>query len=348
MKPISNRKLIILTEGKLDVNSAKTAVSVIRYCREEVVAILDHYNAGKELESIIGTGKGIPIYSTVKEALHLKPNALLIGIAPLGGTLPIEWRMHIRDALENNLHIISGLHTYLGEDLEFYKLANDNQLNIHDIRKPPKELIIGTGRAKDTNTLRILTVGTDCNIGKMVTSIEIAKAAKERGIKGCFVATGQTGILVEGCGIAIDHVISDFISGAAEMLILERANYQLLSIEGQGAVIHPAYSGVNLGLMHGAAPQGLILCHQPSRASLRHFENFPILPLPQIIELYEKLAQPIHPCTVLGVSLNCFGMTDDEALREIEKTEEELKLPVTDPIKFGVGKFLDVIQTLLP
>ena len=131
--------------------------------------------------------------------------------------------------------------------------------------------------------------------------------------------------MIEGSGIAVDHVISDFISGAAEKLVLDRIQYKLLSIEGQGTIVHPAYSGVTLGLLHGSAPQGLILCHQPTRKTLRHFPNFPILPLSYLIELYEKLAQPIHTCKVLGISLNCFGMSDNDALQEIKKVEKRNK-----------------------
>ncbi|MDN3513031.1 MAG: DUF1611 domain-containing protein [Candidatus Brocadia sp.] len=345
---MNDRRLVILTEGRLDVFSAKTAVSIIRYRREDVVALVDQVNAGKDPESIIGIGKGIPIVGSIEETLHLKPTGLLIGIAPPGGMLPAEWRKHITDALKNRLHIISGLHCHLGNDSEFCKLARDHQLDIWDVRKPPENIPIGTGKAKETKTVRILTVGSDCNIGKMVTSIEIANAAKKRGINACFVATGQTGIMVEGSGIAVDHVISDFISGAAEKLVLDRNHYQLLSIEGQGAMIHPAYSGVTLGLLHGSAPQGIILCHQPARKTLRHFPTFPILPLPDLIELYEKLAQPVHPCKVLGISLNCFGMSDHDALQEIQKVEKETNLPAVDPIKFGVNKFMDSIHSLLP
>lgn len=345
---MANRRIVILTEGRLDIFSAKTAVSFIRYCGNEVVAILDGVNAGKDLSAIIGVGKGIPVVSTIAETIKQKPTALLIGIAPPGGMLPAEWRKHITDALNNNLDIISGLHCHLNDDPEFYKLAQDRNLKIWDVRKPPDDVPLGTGKAKGTHTLRILTVGSDCNIGKMVTSIEITKAAKKRGIDACFVATGQTGIMIEGSGIAVDHVISDFISGAAEKLVLERNAYQLLSIEGQGTIVHPAYSGVTLGLLHGSAPQGLILCHQPSRKTLRHFPDFPILPFPYLIELYEKLAQPVNSCKVLGISLNCFGMSDDEAQHEIRKVEKETGLPATDPVKFGVEKLVNAIQPLLP
>lgn len=343
-----NRRLVILTEGRLGLFSAKTAVSLIRYCKEDVVALIDRVNAGKDTESIIGIGKGIPILSTVEDSLCLNPNALLIGIAPPGGMLPDEWRKHIVDALKNGLHIISGLHCHLSDDLEFLRLANERHVEIWDVRKFPEDIPLGTGKARNTRTLRILTVGSDCNIGKMVTSIEIARAARMRGIHACFVATGQTGIMIDGSGIAVDHVVSDFISGAAEKLVLDRAQYQLLSIEGQGAIVHPAYSGVTIGLLHGSAPQGLILCHQPGRKTLRHFSDFPVLPLSYLIDLYEKLAQPVFPCKVLGISLNCFGMTDYDALQEIQRIEQEIKLPATDPVKFGVNKFMDSIQSLFP
>lgn len=344
---MTKRRIVILAEGRLDVFSAKTAVSVIRYRREEVVAILDRFNEGKDLVSIIGIGEGIPIVSDIQEILPLKPTTLLIGIAPPGGILPADWRKHITDALKNKLHIISGLHTHVSEDLEFCKLAQEYQVKIFDIRKPPENIPVGTGKAQETKVLRILTVGSDCNIGKMVTSIEITNAAKRRGINACFVATGQTGIMIEGSGIAVDHVLSDFISGAAEKLVLDRAQYSLLSIEGQGSVTHPAYSGVTLGLLHGSVPQGLILCHQPTRKTLRHYSNFPIIPLPHLIELYEDLARPIYPCKVLGISLNCLGMSDHDSLQEIKRVEKETELPATDPIKFGVDKFLDVIHPLL-
>ncbi|MEK6623113.1 MAG: DUF1611 domain-containing protein [Planctomycetota bacterium] len=345
--PITKRRLVILTEGRFDVFGAKTAVSVIRYCRDEVVAILDRFNAGKEVDSIVGVGKGIPIVAGIEETLRLKPTALLIGIAPPGGMLPAEWRVHITNAIKNKLAVISGLHCHLSEDVEFSRLAQEYGVDIVDVRKAPENIPLGTGRAKETNTVRILTVGSDCNIGKMVTSIEIANAAGKRGINARFVATGQTGIMIEGSGIAVDHVISDFISGAAEKLVVERADAKLLSIEGQGTIVHPAYSGVTLGLLHGSAPQGLILCHQPTRKTLRHFEDFPILPLSDLIDLYEKLAGPVHPCKVLGISLNCVDLPDDKAREEIRKMERETKLPVTDPIKFGVENFINAIQPLL-
>lgn len=343
-----NRRLVILTEGRLDLFGAKTAVSLMRYCKEEVVALIDRVNAGKDPDSLIGIGKGIPILRTIGDSLYLKPNALLIGIAPPGGMLPAEWRKHIVDALKNGLHIISGLHCHLSDDQEFLRLANEHRVEIWDVRKSSEDIPLGTGKARNTRTLRILTVGSDCNIGKMVTSIEMSRAARNQGIHACFVATGQTGIMIDGSGIAVDHVVSDFISGAAEKLVLERAHYQLLSIEGQGTIVHPAYSGVTLGLLHGSAPQGLILCHQPARKTLRHFNDFPVLPLSYLIDLYEKLAQPIFPCKVLGISLNCFGMSDRDALQEIQKAEQETKLPATDPVKFGVSKFMDSIHSLLP
>ncbi|MCF6158272.1 MAG: DUF1611 domain-containing protein [wastewater metagenome] len=344
---MAKRRIIVLADGRFDIFNAKTAVGVIRYCREEVIALIDRYHVGKDPSEIIGIGKGIPIADSIEEILPLQPTDLLIGIAPPGGVLPPEWRKYLVDALKNRINIISGLHYHIGEDPEFSQLARDYRVKILDIRKSPEDLGIGTGKAKETKAVRILTVGSDCNVGKMVTSLEITRAAKRRGVSACFVATGQTGIMIEGAGIAVDHVLSDFISGAAEKLMLERAHYQLLSVEGQGSLVHPAYSGVTLGLLHGIVPQGLILCHQPTRKMVRH-TNFPLLPLPRLIELYEGIAHPVHPCKVLGISLNCFGMSDQEAREEIQNTEKETKLPATDPLKFGVDKFIDTIRPLLP
>ncbi|MGR3309251.1 MAG: DUF1611 domain-containing protein [Candidatus Brocadiales bacterium] len=339
------RRMIILTEGHLDVFEAKTATSVIRYRSEEVVAILDSACAGKKLEEFIGIGKGIPIVGSVNEALEFNPTAMLIGIAPPGGTLPEEWRSYIVDAINNGLDIISGLHTYIGDDPEFARLAHIRRVAISDIRKPPEDLPVGTGKAKEVFATKILTVGTDCNIGKMVTSIEITRLAKEQGINACFVATGQTGIVIEGSGIAVDRVIADFIAGAAEQLVLERAHYDLLLIEGQGSLNHPAYSGVTLGLLHGSVPDGLILCHQPGRTAIRRY-HFPIPPLSEIIDMHESISKPVHPCKVLGISLNCHGLSNDEARRAVDEIEAETNLPTTDPIMFGSDKLLKAIQEL--
>lgn len=339
------RRMIILTEGHLGVFESKTATSVIRYRSEEVVAVLDSTCTGKKLEEFIGVGKGIPIVGSVNEALKFKPTALLIGIAPPGGALPMEWRRYIVDAINCGLDVISGLHTYIGEDPEFAKLASGKKVTISDVRKPPENLPIGTGKAKDVFATKILTVGTDCNIGKMVTSIEITRLAKEQGINACFVATGQTGIMIEGSGIAVDRVIADFIAGAAEQMVLERAHYDLLLIEGQGSLNHPAYSGVTLGLLHGSVPDGLILCHQPGRTSIRRY-HFPIPPLSELINMYESISRPVHPCKVLGISLNCYGLSNHEARKSVDETEAETNLPTTDPIMFGPDKLLKAIQEL--
>lgn len=336
------RRMVILTEGHLGVFDSKTATSVIRYRGEEVVAVLDSACTGKKLEEFVGLGKGIPIVGSVNEALKFKPTAMLIGIAPPGGTLPEEWRGYIVDAINQGLDIISGLHTYIGDGPEFARLASEKKVAISDIRKPPEDLPIGTGKAKEVFATKILTVGTDCNIGKMVTSIEIARLAKEQGINACFVATGQTGIMIEGSGIAVDRVIADFIAGAAEQLVLERAHYDLLLVEGQGSLNHPAYSGVTLGLLHGAVPDGLILCHQPGRTVLRRY-NFPIPPLSEIINIYESVSKLVHPCKVLGISLNCHGLSKDESIRAIDETEAETNLPATDPVMLGPDKLLKAI-----
>lgn len=339
------RRMVILTEGHLGIFESKTATSVIRYCTEEVVAVLDSTCKGRNLEEIIGLGRGIPIVGSVSEALKFKPTALLIGIAPPGGALPQEWRKYIVDAINHGLDIISGLHTFIGDDYEFARLASEKKVTISDVRKPPEELPIGTGKAKEVFATKILTVGTDCNIGKKITAIELTCLAKERGINACFVATGQTGIMIEGSGIAVDRVIADFIAGAAERLVLERAHYELLLIEGQGSLNHPAYSGVTLGLLHGSVPDGLILCHQPGRKTIRRY-HFPIPPLSEMINMYETISRPVHPCKVLGISLHCYGLSKDEARRAIDEVEAETNLPTTDPIMFGPDNLLNAIQAL--
>ena len=193
--------------------------------------------------------------------------------------------------------------------------------------------------------LRVLTVGADSSIGKKIAAIEIDRAAREAGWDAEFVATGQTGIMIAGSGIAVDTVAADYISGAAERLVLERKHRELLVIEGQGTILHPSYSGVSLGLLHGAAPQALVLCHQPGRDVMR---NLPV-PVPSYAEMitaHETIARPLFPCRIVAVSLNCFGMSQDDARREVDRVEGETGLPATDCVKFGCGPILEALAPL--
>jgi len=333
-----------LTEGHLNIWSAKTAVSVIRYCGKEVACVLDSKAAGKDLQALVGTGAGIPIVGSLKEALAHRPNTLLIGIAPVGGKLPAAWKKLIVEALRAGLDVISGLHSFLIEDPVLAQAAKRFRRRIWDVRIPPPDLDCSKNIAKDTKCKRVLAAGSDCNLGKMSVMLELTAEAQRRGWDAEFVATGQTGIVIAGSGIPMDRTISDFTNGAAERLVLERQNREILFIEGQGAIGHPAYSAVTLGLLHGTAPDCLVLCHCPTR-KVTHSVETPIPPLPFLIDLHEKLAGLVCAAKVVAIGLNTFEMSAADAQREVEKTERETGLPATDVYRFGrVEKLMDAVE----
>ena len=339
------RRMVILTEGMLGTFSSKTAASLIRYKPDETVAVLDSVHAGRKVEDLLEVGQGIPVVSTLKEALAFGPTSLVIGIATPGGVLPAAWRAVIREAIEQGLEVVNGLHPFLGEDEEFARRAEQKGVRLWDVRKPPDDLDVGRHAVHGLPNLRVLTVGADSSIGKKIAAIEIGRAACEAGWDAEFVATGQTGIMIAGSGIAVDTVAADYISGAVERLVLERKGRELLVIEGQGTILHPSYSGVSLGLLHGAAPQALVLCHQPGRDVMR---NLPVAvpSYKEMIHVHETIARPLFPCRIAAVSLNCFGMSMDEARREVDRVARETGLPTTDCVKFGCAPILEALEPL--
>jgi uncharacterized NAD-dependent epimerase/dehydratase family protein len=339
-------RFAILAEQAFGPQSSKTANAFIRYTPEKVVAVIDSGQAGRTSEDVLGFGGAIPVVATLDEALRFGLDALLIGIAPPGGQLPQEWRTVLARAIDEGLELWSGLHFFVADDPELGPLAARKGVRIHDLRRPPADLDVARGRVRQvdaTNTV-ILTVGTDCNIGKMTTQLQLRDAAVKAGLSVAFAATGQTGILVEGWGIAVDAVVADFIAGAAERLTLEGATKgEIVLVEGQGSIIHPSYSGVTYGLLHGSLPHAMIMCAQPSRATINHNPWVPIPPLPQLIELHERVAAPLRPAPVIAVALNTFDLDERAALDAVKRTEDETGLPATDPVRFDPAPLVDAI-----
>ena len=343
LNPKSHR-IVILAEGSFGVLESKTATVLVRYLPENVVTVIDSTNAGKDVSEVIGLGEGIPIVSELAAALRFQPTMLAIGIAPPGGELPFEWRGIIRDAICSGLHIMSGLHHFLSDDVELRELAAAHNVVLWDARKPPDNLPVATCKAAEVDATVMLTVGSDCRVGKMLSGIEITKTARKHGLNAEFCPTGQNGIMVWGWGIAIDAVVSDFTAGAAEQIVLEGAkNHDLLIVEGQGSLVHPGYSGVTLSLLHGSLPDAMIFCHQPSRDTVARY-TVPLPSLPDMIAHYELLAAPIKPAKVIGIALNCFDLSEKEAAAAIKDIEKETGLPATDVVRFGAEKLVDVIQ----
>lgn len=341
-----SHQIAVLAEGSFGMLESKTAAVLVRYLPDNIVTVIDDRNAGKDVSDIIGVGKGIPVVRNLSEAMQYNPTMLAIGIAPPGGELPPAWRSTIYEAIQSGLHIMSGLHHFLSEDAELVDLAGRSSVVLWDARKPPDNLPVATCKAADVDATVILTVGSDCRVGKMLSGIEITHAARKKGLNAEFCPTGQNGMMVWGWGIAIDAVISDFTAGAAEEIVLEGAkNHDVLIVEGQGSLVHPGYSGVTLSLLHGSMPDAMIFCHQPSRKQVARY-TVPLPPLSDMIKQYEMLTEPIKPAKVIGVALNCFDLSEQESYEAIDAVEVEIGLPTTDVVKFGSEKLVDAIQCI--
>ena len=348
---MSTPRFIVLAEGEFDIETSKTASSAIRYLPDRITAVLDSRFAGQTAEDVLGFGGSIPVLATLEEALALPgepADSLLIGIAPAGGTLPDDWRPALRLAIESGLTIWNGMHTFLGDDPELADLAARQGVALEDVRRPPPDLPVGTGLARFTDAYRVLAVGTDCNVGKMTACLQIRARLRERGVRANFGGTGQTGILVDGNGIAVDAVVADFIAGAAEQLTIEAAEgADLVLVEGQGSLYHPGYSGVTLGLMHGSMPQAMILSWMPGRPTLyrEDYEWVRIPPLNEVIGLHEQVMSGVFPggSRVVCIAANTYDLPEDEALRAIEEARALTGLPVSDPVRFDVDVLADAV-----
>ena len=336
----SPRRLVVLAEGEFRPHAAKTALGVIRYGPDPVLAIIDSTRAGRNASDLLGPAFDVPVVATLEEVLGRQPTALLIGIAPTGGRLPPAWRSIILRAIHAGLDVLSGLHTFISDDPEFTSAAALAGVELVDYRKPPERMETSLGRLHRPGSRVILTVGTDCAIGKMSVALELRRAALEAGLSTSFVATGQTGIMIEGWGVAIDRVVSDFVQGTCEWMSEEgESRGDWVFVEGQGSLDHPAYSSVTLGLIHGFTPHAMVLVHKPGLAAhdFDHLpeRSFPLHPLPELIRIHEEIAGLVAPSRVTAMALNTSLLDEDAARREIERTAAETGLPCDDPFRFG-------------
>jgi uncharacterized NAD-dependent epimerase/dehydratase family protein len=345
MSSAPERRLVILAEGNFGYHHGKTAMGVIRFGQDKVLAVIDSSQAGRNVREWLGdSGRfDIPIVSSLNDALGFLPraNGLLIGIAPTGGKLPDSWRQMVLAAIRSGLDVHSGLHTFLGDDPEFAEAARSGGVRLVDYRRSPERTETAVGRLHDRGKRVILTVGTDCAIGKMSVALELRRSAVAAGRSASFVATGQTGMMIEGWGVAIDRVIADFVQGTTEWMVEEgerRGDWVI--VEGQGSLDHPAYSSVTLGLIHGATPHAMVMVHKPGMAD-HDFEHlpevrFPMASLPGFIAIHEQVAALVAPSRVVAVALNTSLIHDEiEARRIIAATAAETGLPVDDPVRFG-------------
>ena len=320
---------------------AKTAVGVLRYADHEVVAVLDRTHAGDRVAEHVPDVQDAPIVASMDAAPAC--DALVIGIAPIGGGLETGWRPDIRTAIERDCDVIAGLHYFLGEDEEFAALAAEHGVELRDLRRPPDDLTVADGTAGGVDARVVLTVGTDCSVGKMTTSFELRDAARKRGIDAAVVPTGQTGIMIADRGIAIDRVIGDFAAGAVERLVEAAGDHELVIVEGQGALAHPAYSGVTTAILHGAQPDALVLCHLPGHDVVRHYESVSIPDPGEYARLYEQVAAPVSEAPVVAGAMNTHELDPDAAARAVETYASAIDAPATDPVRYGADEILDAV-----
>ena len=347
-------KLALLVEGAKDIFHAKTASLLLRYRTDDVALLVDstHTSASPNIFS----SSGVPVVKSIKDSLN-NIDALVICLVLPEGNVPESWLHEITLAIKSGVDVINPLHINFGtlepvvkalhgvepSSTEAVTIFKGGKGKIYNIRAVPDDLELLSLKVLNTKAKRVLTVGTDCNIGKMLTSLELNKAAQKHGLDSSFIATGQIGILVKGEGIAIDRVISDFLPGAVERLILKEQSRDILFIEGQGSLFQPLYSAVTMGLVHGSAPDAMILCHMPTRKKLR-YTDIDIPDLKKAIKVYEDIAGLVNKSKVIGISLNCHDLSNEEAKDVIAKIEKETGLPATDPIKFGVDKLFDAVK----
>lgn len=338
MTAAPRRRYAVLAEGRL--REAKTAHGVLRYGRDEVVAVLDSTLAGGTVGGVMPSllpdpGRDAPIVATLEEALDHDPTSVLVGVAPAGGRLPGEWMETLRGAAEAQLEIVGGLHQRLAPEFPGAR--------VWDVREPPAEVPIFSGEGFGVGPKVALTVGTDAAIGKMTATLELERAAGRAGHSTGFVPTGQTGVIVAGWGVCVDAVVSDFVAGVSEMLVLEAAKTSpdLILVEGQGSLANPAYSGVTLGLLHGSCPDCLVLCVSPDDSL--GYAGVPRPTPARAARIYEEVAALVKPAPVVAVSANTRGLSEGEARAFVERVADETGLPTADPFRTGAEPILKAV-----
>jgi uncharacterized NAD-dependent epimerase/dehydratase family protein len=329
------RKPYLLYLGDAVLKSdCKTAFGLRDWCREDVLAEWSHPDGRVTL--------GLPRLSP-HDAARAGAGSIVIGVAPTGGRLPEHWLKDLEAALEAGMDVVSGLHTRLASFPRLHAAAERHGVALVDVRHPTHEIPVATGRRRRGK--RLLTVGTDCALGKKYTALALTRALQAQGVAATFRATGQTGILIAGTGIAIDAVVADFVSGAAELLSPDNDPDHWDVIEGQGSLYHPAYAAVTLGLLHGSQPDAIVLCHEPGRTHIEEYPDYPIPPLGEVIETYLRAGRLTNTSIrCIGLSINSCELSEEQWLAYRTRLERELSLPVGDPLRGGVARLAEALR----
>ena len=328
MIPVLNTPYLLFLGRAASLGDAKTGAGIAHWRRELCCGQLRLPDCKADT--------GLPDLS-LEAARQLGARSLVIGVAPMGGQFDSEWLDTIRHAARLGFDIVSGLHPRLASIPELAQIAHSHGGRLIDVRVPPPDIKVASGAKRSGR--RLLTVGTDCAVGKKYTALALDRALRERGHSSTFRATGQTGIMIAGTGVPIDAVVSDFVAGAAEALspANEPAHWDI--VEGQGSLFHPSYAGVTLGLIHGTQPDALVLCHDLCRSAIDGVDGYPIPPLNVCIERYLEAAQLTNSrVRCIGISVNSSNISHADYVRRRTVIETETGLPCADPIRDGVEK----------
>ncbi|WP_020671550.1 DUF1611 domain-containing protein [Amycolatopsis nigrescens] len=334
-------RIVVLAERNLTPMRGKTAVGLIRYREPEIVGSIDSTRSGMDVATALGqdVGHGIPVFRDVPESLTARPDTLAIGVSPASDQLKPDFRAQILLAIESGLDILSGLHFRLSQDPEIATAARRHGVRLHDLRTPPEDRRVAAHVERRQGNSTVLAVGSDGTVGKMTTMLELDRAARQAGLSSTFLATGQTGMMIAGGGLPADGIVSDFLAGAVQEHVVELAErFDWTFVEGQGALNHPAYAAVTVGIMHGALPDAMIMCHAAGATSIEERPDCRLPDLPRLIAANEEMVNLVRPdgdCAVVGVSLRTLGMSDRDAAAAVRQVTEETGLPTTDVIRFG-------------
>ncbi len=338
-------RAVVLAEGKLGELTGKTCNILVMYSgwrRVHVRYVIDSRYAGRDAGEVLGLGRlGIPVVAKLEEAIR-DVDTLIVGISPVGGRLPEHYRAIIRDAIKHGLNVWSGLHVLLSEDPEFRELAREHNVTIVDFRKPPPDLRIWDGSVLRTRCARVLVAGTDCSVGKNVTSIEIVKELEKRRLNVGLVGTGQTMLMVGAdAGTVVDAVPADFVPGEVEKHIVDLDNLgkNIVVIEGQAALLHPAYSQVTLGIYYGSMPHVVVLCHDPWRKTRESFDD---LPMPDLGQEIKAIKAHLPDVIIAAISVMGMNKRDDEVQEMCHEIERRYNIPAADPRR-DCSKIVDSI-----
>ena len=355
---LASKRFVVFAEGCFGLFTSKIAASVLRYRSDRCVAVIDSTKVGQTVQDVIGYGGPIPIVADVEAALRSRPEVLIVGKGLHSGELPPGWKQHLLAAMQHKLHIINCIHYRLDTDPDLARAARENDITIWETKDPPV-VPLNKARVLELDTWIIHTCGSDSNIGKKTTALQIYFEANRRGIKTGFAATGQSGMIISGHGVAVDGVPGDFMGGSVEKVVMEAAagndpagndpagndpaGNDWVVVEGQGSLNHIGASGVALAILHGALPHVLVFCHRLGLDRTKVWGT-PIIPIPELIRMNEELTVFERPAKVAAISVNGAGFSDLDFRREVDRLEAETGVPVVDPCREGPGRLVEVLR----